>query len=185
MFHLDQRETMQMRERVRTQLRILSGIEDTNGIELSQMIRIASNMYDAVTLQMPDGDALSDPRWRMLMYLSMAESPESSEGMTPTLLSKYQQVSKNAVSSLLRGLEEHGLIEREIDGADKRFFRIRLSEAGRDAVKKNTPLRAAQLNRIADSLTPAEKEQLIGLLEKLIHSLMVQDDLNLMCNEDR
>ena len=61
MFHPDQQEIMQARECVHTQLRILSGVEDTSGIELSQMIRVAANMYDAVTLQMPDGDALSDP----------------------------------------------------------------------------------------------------------------------------
>ena len=118
------------------------------------------------------------------MYLSVADKRGSSEGMTPTSLSKFQNVSKNAVSSLLRGLEEHGLIQREIDGKDKRFFRIHLSAAGRDAVMKATPVRAAQLNRIADSLTLAEREQLIGLLEKLIHSLIVRDDLNIKCNED-
>ena len=175
---------MQARERMRAQLSFLSGVEDTSGIELSQMIRMTANMYDAVTLQMPNGDALSDPRWRVLLYLSMANKQGGSVGMTPTSLSKYQNISKNAVSSLLRGLEEHGLIEREIDGKDKRFFRIHLSVAGRDAVMKATPVRAAQLNRIADSLTLAEREQLISLLEKLIHSLIVRDDLNIKCNED-
>jgi len=184
MIHPDRQEMMQMRERVLTQLRILSGVEDTSGIELSQMIRVAANFYDALTQQAPGGEVLSDPRWRVLLYLSMAEKWGGSEGVTPTLLSKYQNVSKNAVSSLLRGLEARGLIERAIDSEDKRFFRIRLSAAGRDAVMKVTPVRAAQLNRMADGLTSMEREQLIGLLEKLIHSLIVRDDLDIECGED-
>jgi len=173
-----------MRERVRTQLRILSGVDDTSGIELSQMIRVASNMYDTATQQMPDGDALSDPRWCLLLYLSMAEELGDSMGMTPTSLSKYQNLSKNAVSSLLRGLEEHGLIEREIDGTDKRFFRIRLSKMGREVVVKDTPIRIAQLNRIAGGLTPAEKTQLICLLEKLIRSLISKSNIDVECMQD-
>jgi DNA-binding MarR family transcriptional regulator len=184
MLHPDRQETMEMRERLRTQLRILSGSEDTSGIELSQMIRVAANMYDAVSSQTPGGDALSDPRWRVLLYLSVAEKKSGAEGMTPSSLSRYQNVSKNAVSSLLRGLEAQGLIEREIDGVDKRFFHIRLSAAGRDAVLKATPVHAAQLNRMAGSLTSMEREQLIGLLEKLIHSLIVRDDVNIKCDAE-
>jgi DNA-binding MarR family transcriptional regulator len=184
MVHYNHEEAAQFRERMRAQLRILSGVEDTSGIELSQMVRVAANMYDAVTVQLPDGDELSDPRWRLLLYLKVAEELGNSIGMTPSSLSKHQNISKNAVSSLLRGLEEQGLIEREIDGTDKRFFRIHLSAAGRTLVMEDTPVRATQLNRITDSLTRAEKAQLAGLLAKLMHAMIANSDVDLECVED-
>ena len=66
-----------------------------------------------------------------------------------------------------------------MDGADKRFFRIRLSDAGRELVNRDTPLRIAYTNQITGELTENEKQQLIDLLTKLIHSLMANHGVKL------
>jgi DNA-binding MarR family transcriptional regulator len=164
---------------VREKLRSISGIEDTRGIELAQEIRLASNLYEAVSVQAGAGEEMSAARWYVLLHLSLAEKLGNSEGVTPTQLSKYQNISKNTISSLLRGLEEQGLIERKLDGVDKRFFRIRLSDAGRELVNRDTPLRIAYANQITGELTENEKQQLIDLLTKLIHSLMANHGVKL------
>jgi len=161
-----------MHEYVREKLRSLSGIEDTMGIELAQEIRLASNLYEAASVRPEAGEEMSDARWYVLLHLSLTEKLGNSEGITPTTLSKYQKISKNTISSLLHGLEEQGLIERKLDNADKRFFRIRLTEAGRELVNRDTPLRIAYTNQITSELTDVEKKQLIDLLTKLIHSLI-------------
>ena len=59
--------------------------------------------------------------------------------MSPTHLSRCQSVSKNTISSLIGGLEEQGLVERELDRDDKRVFRIHLTDAGRQAVRRPRP----------------------------------------------
>ncbi len=89
------------------------------------------------------------------------------EGITPTELSHFQRVSKNTISALLRGLEEQGLIQRNLDSEDLRVFRIQLTDAGRALVLNTAPNRIAGLNKLLSGLNPEEREQLILLLEKL------------------
>ena len=92
-------------------------------------------------------------------------------GVTPTHLSRIRNVSKNTISALLRGLEEQGLIERALDPEDRRGFRIRLTEAGRDLVRSTSPQHLARLNLLASGLTPDEQRQLVELVRKLYRSL--------------
>jgi MarR family transcriptional regulator, negative regulator of the multidrug operon emrRAB len=92
--------------------------------------------------------------------------------MSPTHLSRCQNVSKNTISSLIGGLEEQGLVERELDRTDKRVFRIHLTDTGRQAVQETAPEHVAYLNALAGGLTEEERGQLIGLLEKLHASLL-------------
>ena len=72
--------------------------------------------------------------------------------MSPTHLSRCQNVSKNTISSLIGGLEEQGLVERELDRTDKRVFRIHLTDAGRQAVQETAPDHVAYLNALAGGL---------------------------------
>ena len=53
---------------VREKLRSISGIEDTRGIELAQEIRLASNLYEAASVQPGAGEELSAPRWYVLLH---------------------------------------------------------------------------------------------------------------------
>ena len=57
---------------------------------------------------------------------------------------------------------------------DKRVFRIHLTDAGRQAVLDTAPEHVAYLNSLAAGLSEDEREQLIGLLEKLHASLVRQ-----------
>jgi DNA-binding MarR family transcriptional regulator len=95
--------------------------------------------------------------------------------MSPTYLSRCQSVSKNTISSLIGGLEEQGLVERELDRTDKRVFRIHLTDAGRQAVEETAPEHVAYLNALAGGLSGDERVQLVRLLEKLHGSLLKSD----------
>jgi DNA-binding MarR family transcriptional regulator len=97
--------------------------------------------------------------------------------MTPTELSRFQNVSKNTISSLVRGLEEQGLVTREIDRDDKRIFRLRITDKGRNLVMEETPKRAIYLNTLVTDLNDEEKQRLIELLFKLRGSLINQAHL--------
>ena len=106
------------------------------------------------------------------MRLFADEMRHGPGGLSPTYLSKCQEVSKNTISSLLRGLEAQGLIERALDRADLRGFRIQLSGAGREMVRANAPQHFQELNELLAGLTAAERSELIGLLDKLYRSLV-------------
>jgi DNA-binding MarR family transcriptional regulator len=150
-----------LREHLRRHLCGLTGRTDLSGVEIANWVRRIATQYD--TLGAPE---LSGPRWGLLMRL-LVEEELGNAGVTPTYLSRCQNVSKNTISALLRGLEEHGLVDRQLDAADRRIFRIQLTPAGRALALKTGPERAHMLNRMVSGLEPEERQQLLGLLEKL------------------
>jgi DNA-binding MarR family transcriptional regulator len=160
-----------MRAHLRERLRALTGLEEATGIEISSLVRMIGNQYEALTEPQSKGDGLSGPRWVLLLRLA-AEEDNGRPSITPTDLSQSQNVSKNTISALLRGLEEQGLISRELDPDDRRIFRIRITPAGRNLIRDTAPQRVAWMNQLVTQLTPEEQTQLIQLLGKLYCSLV-------------
>lgn len=146
--------------------RLIPGV-DIQGLEMSTLIRMLANDYSAIVNQQTDSGELSGPRMGILMHLMVAEERGKVAGTNPTTLSHFQNVKKNTISSLLRGLEENGLIERTLDPNDKRVFLIRITPAGKDLVRSVAPRRLQLINDLSAGLTSAEKSQLIELLNKL------------------
>lgn len=153
-------------------LRLMTGVEDTSGVDMFQSIRLVANLYDAVGSNSSPDMELSDPRWNLLLRLWMAEEIGGPQRMTPTLLSHFEQVNKNTISSLLKGLEKKGLIQRELDPFDKRLFIIKLTEDGRTLVKQVTPKRLLYYNSLLVDINEEERTQLTELLQKLIASII-------------
>jgi len=147
------------------------GVEDADGAELSRLIKhIAIGYETAIKAQMKD-ERLSGPRWRVLLHLYIAEE-KGKPGVSPTDLSQSRGVSKNTISTLLRSLEEQGLITRSIASHDRRSFVIQLTEAGRALIRERSPQHLMFLNELASDLAPEERQQLIILLRKLYQSVI-------------
>ena len=155
-------------------LKTLFNIEDSSGIELFVMLQRVAHLSRLFDVEHGDDMGLSGPRWRLLLRLRIEEELGNSAGLNPTVLSRSQHVSKNTISALLRGLEAQGLIQRAVDAADLRAFRIQLTQAGRDYLRNTTPRRLEGLNQLLSGLAPQEQEQLTVLLEKLQRSLWDQ-----------
>lgn len=152
--------------------------EDIQGMELSSLIRILANFYSAAIAQKAGSGDLSGPRMGILLRLMIADESGSSSGISPTQLSHFQHVKKNTISSLLRGLEESGLIERLPDPQDRRAFLIHITQKGKLLVKTVGPERLKMMNDLASDLTNEEKKQLISLLDKLRRSMRDRVDIS-------
>jgi DNA-binding MarR family transcriptional regulator len=152
---------------------------DIKGLELSGLIRILANNYAAIISHKLLPGELSGPRMGILIRLMVAEKSGNMDGINPTALSHFQNVKKNTISSLLRGLEESGYVERNLDPKDKRVFLIRITEAGRKMMQTVGPQRLNMMNDLASELTDEEKTQLIFLLEKLRASMQKKVDFTL------
>lgn len=147
------------------------GVEDTGGAELSRLLKHITIGYEsAIKARMKD-ERLSGPRWRVLLHLYMAEVMDK-PGVSPTDLSHARGVSKNTISTLLRSLEEQGLVTRSIAPHDRRSFVIRLTEEGRALIRDRSPEHLMFLNELASDLTAPERQQLITLLRKLYQSVI-------------
>jgi DNA-binding MarR family transcriptional regulator len=163
---------MAIKEFFHKRLRLMTGVEDTSGVDMFQSIRLVANLYDAVGSKNSPEMELSDPRWNLLLRLWMGEEIGGEQRMTPTLLSHFEQVNKNTISSLLRGLEKQGLIHRELDPLDKRLFIIKLTDNGRKLIKSVTPKRLQYYNSLLVDFSDEERTQLSELLHKLITSII-------------
>jgi len=161
-----------MHLRMREQMQSVFGITDSNGLDLFGLIHRLANLSEVIECQQCGGDELSGPRWRLLLRLFAEETLGNQEGVTPTSLSHYQRVSKNTISSLLRGLEQQGLLQRTLDPQDYRLFRIQLTQAGRDLVRESAPKRIKGMNKMIACLEPEEYRTLMVSLDKLLRSLI-------------
>ncbi len=160
-------------ERLHVLLGGAEGDVDAHGLELVRLVRIVAQQLENVADDPLRATDLSAPRFGLLMRLLREElEGRQPAGTSPTHLSHCQNVSKNTISVLLRGLEDKGLIERTLDPADRRAVRIRVSAAGRALVRETAPRHLAHLNRLLAALTPDEQAQLAHLLGKLHLSLL-------------
>jgi MarR family transcriptional regulator, negative regulator of the multidrug operon emrRAB len=118
---------------------------------------------------------LSYAQYRLLMSLLYREENEADSALNPSQISDLLGTGRNTVSALIRGLEEDGLIERQLDVQDRRKFQIRLTEEGRCRVRQNAGRHFATIAHCFRDLTVTEQESLSRLLEKLGQSVVAQD----------
>jgi DNA-binding MarR family transcriptional regulator len=161
-------------EFIRLKIVEMSGIENVRGIQLSNTIRRISNLYEMISNQVGNDETLSGPRLGILFRLYGGEILHGESGVTPTMLSHMQNVTKNTISSLVKGLEDQGLIRREIDPVDRRIYRLYLTDTGRNYIIKNAPEHINFLNSLTEDLTSEEIDQLMELLGKLQNSLLAR-----------
>ena len=161
-----------MQAHMRVHVRAMTGSDEIAGVELFALLRMASNLFENQAVEKGSPYDLSGPRLGLLMRLYGEECEGRQAGLTPTHLSRSDKVSKNTISSHLRGLEAQGLITRQIDAADKRLFRIRLTDTGRQVVQSSAPRHIQRLNQMAAALLPEEQALLNALLRKLIRPLI-------------
>jgi DNA-binding MarR family transcriptional regulator len=175
---INKKQQDQARAQVFEIMKNLFNIEDTRTLENFVMIRFLANFIETLMSQRGDQEAISGPRWRLMLLLYLEEKKGKMEGLTPTTISHFQRVSKNTISSLIRGLEEQKLVQRSLDPQDYRLFRIQLTPAGRELISVIAPERIRFMNQLASCLTPEENFELHRLLKK------IQDSLIASCKEN-
>ena len=173
---LQPEQMIALRQNLANRLRDLVGMDDISGIEIAALIRTLSNFYENREAGYRTDLEMSGPRWAILMHL-WDEEKNGALFATPTDLSKFQQVKKNTISSMLKKLEEDGLVERSLDTEDKRLFRIHLTDKGKALAEKYSPQFALFQNKLASGLSFKEREELVHLLAKLFSSLIKHDPL--------
>lgn len=84
----------------------------------------------ALTARALDGEIadLTFPQWRVLTIVGEHEANVHVGGV-----GRRVGVSAPSASRLLRRLEDRGLIELQRDALDRRYMRVRLTDAGREA----------------------------------------------------
>jgi DNA-binding MarR family transcriptional regulator len=91
---------------------------------------------------------------------------EANPGVTQSRLAKAVSIDRSTMVGVLHVLARRGLVERR-RGEDRRTNGLWLTPSGRDLVGKVKRRVVLHERRVAARLSAAEREQLIGLLQKL------------------
>jgi len=150
------------------------GVDDPRAYELLFALQAPMRLLGLIASRHLQDTDLSLPRLILLIWLYFGEQLGNEQGVSPSRLSEFQFISRNAVSALLRSLEDEGLIERTLCQEDRRRFNIRLSPAGHDLVCAVIPQQGAFLSDLFSDLSEEEQATLIVLLGKLRRSLREQ-----------
>lgn len=133
---------------------------------LMDEMRMVSHLLHQLSESNLSESGLSYAQYRILFMLHFAEEIDAC-GMTPSEISDRQGTSRNTISSLIRTLEDDGLIMRQLDSDDRRKFNIQLTEAGREVVEERAREHMLMVDSIFQVLEPEEMETLSDLLHKV------------------
>jgi DNA-binding MarR family transcriptional regulator len=140
---------------------------DPRAMNLMDDIRLVSRAIYHVAEQSLDDAALSFAQYKVLMHLFFAEQMGDRSDLNPSEISNRHGVSRNTMSSLIRSLEETGLLERRLDPDDRRRFKISLTEKGRSLVIDYARHHLTMVGSCFSALTIDEQETLSQLLRKV------------------
>jgi len=94
-------------------------------------------------------------------------------GEDPTVneLAELLGLSLPGTSRNVDGLIRAGLVERREDERDRRMKRLRLTDAGRDAIERVNAARLEGLEAFTDSLPPEQRDALAAALGPIVKGL--------------
>lgn len=85
--------------------------------------------------------------------------------LTPGQMMETSMVTSGAITKRIDRLEAQGLVTREVDAADARSRRIRLTPRGRELVDDLVGRHLENERRLISVLTAEQQHELAGLLE--------------------
>jgi len=132
--------------------------------------RISHALHQVGEASLADS-GLTEAQYLVLMSLYIHEHIEGRTMLNPSEISKWRGTSRNTISSLIRGLEEDGLIARHLDNEDRRKFNISLTADGRALVSQHAHKQFRTVGGCFNRLSETEQETLSTLLDKLSQNL--------------
>jgi DNA-binding MarR family transcriptional regulator len=113
----------------------------------------------------PDG--LTHSQFRLLSALSRTTDVRCVQ------LAEQLGVAAPTVTRMLTGLERQGMVSRARTVDDRRGVSIRLTAAGREALRAKNEIISSKRQELYDSLTPTERRQAERLFRRLAEQLDV------------
>jgi DNA-binding MarR family transcriptional regulator len=134
-----------------------AGASDTIGLLLGDTARLLRRRFDARARSI----GVSRPQWQVLIALSRAQ------GSSQAALAERLEVETITVGRMVDRLEEAGLVERRADPADRRAWRLFLTERADQLLADLQPIATAVRAEMLAGLSAAEEQSLHALLLRL------------------
>jgi len=97
----------------------------------------------------------------------MAQLERAPQGLKMSELSQRMMVTGGNVTGITDGLEKEGLVVREVDSADRRVYRVKLTAEGERQFRRMAAEHERWVIDLLGVLSPRQKKQLLDLLGEL------------------
>ena len=97
----------------------------------------------------------------------MAQLERAPQGLKMSELSQRMMVTGGNVTGITDGLESDGLVVREVDTADRRVFRVKLSAEGQRQFRRMAAEHEQWVIELLEGMSMKHKNQLVELLGEL------------------
>jgi DNA-binding MarR family transcriptional regulator len=115
------------------------------------------------------GSAVTGPQWRLLLAI------ERQPGATQIALANLLEVEPITAGRMIDRLSRAGMVERRPDPADRRAWRLHLTTNAQPKIVEARARSETLIDHALAGFTTGEREQLLGLLERLRDNLCRHD----------
>ena len=132
-------------------------------------IALARRFYQiatAVTAEVHDHEKTGLRHLEFGVMVRLHDTP----GLDQNSLADWMTLDRTTISTLVFRLEQQGLIERAVNGADRRARVLRLTPVGKALHDRVRPKTQAAQERILDVLTSAERRSFVEMLARVIEA---------------
>ena len=127
------------------------------GTLLAQVSRLMRRGFDARAREI----GVTRPQWQVISLLRLHA------GCNQGMLADILEVEPITVGRMTDRLQEAGMVERRADPADRRAWRIYLTEKGEGLVERLKPLAQETIEMAMDGLAESEREQFMAVLDRM------------------
>ena len=138
---------------------------ETLGFLMSDVSRLMRRRFD----ERARATGATGPQWRTLKIL------ERREGLNQGQLAELLEVEPITACRMIDRLEEAGLVERRRDPADRRAWRIFLTEKARPVLADLRTVGVGMIEDALQGLSPRQRDEFIGSLNAIRANLTTQE----------
>ena len=132
-------------------------------------IALARRLYQIATAVAAEVHTHEETGLRHLEFGIMVRIHDT-PGLDQNSLAEWMALDRTTISALVFRLEQQGLIERAVNGADRRARVLRLTRAGRALHDRMRTKTEAAQQRILSVLAPVERRAFIDMLARVIEA---------------
>ncbi len=143
---------------------------------LGTMVADVSHLMRRAFDERARSSGLSRPQWRVLTML------RRHEGINQGGLADLVEVEPITLCRMVDRLQEAGLVERRADPADRRAWRLHLTDKARALLEEMRPMAFSLFDDAMTGLDPAERSDLFRMLERIRTNLSRRAPQELISN---
>jgi DNA-binding MarR family transcriptional regulator len=133
-----------------------------------RMLSCTNRIENIVRQNLQANFATTLPRFDLMAQLERAP-----HGLKMSELSQRMMVTGGNVTGITDGLEKEGLVVREVDPADRRVYRVRLTAEGERQFRRMAGEHEQWVIALFERMSSRDKGQLVALLGELKHHISV------------